>query len=441
MIKKLDKEDFLKCFSKSFYDKILKESLLSFKKNVTKTEAKDRIYKVYLKLINFDYSVGTPTEYIYLLKNEYVARIMPDFQIEDEGIYFFLTKQIESDIAINRIPGTFGGWKLGNSIKKEEDDELQYVFNSYNPWLWTKNWKEYQKYIRTNLEKYNYKYALKLDIANFYDSINIEILEKKLYKSCSKHNFDYVELIIYILKYWNKKFNKYGENLVGIPQNEFGDQSRLLANLYLNKYDEKMYEICHDNNCIYTRYADDQVILFDSEEQINNIMYVANNELRKLGLNINTGKTIKFSKKEIINYYLFSPLEKLEMKKYNDAVYEFFDIVDKSNGIKNVRSDTFFKRCLSIGLSNFNNENRNKILSYIMKKEFIIQLNVDFISKIYKNLYREEQFKFVNDLINYFNTVKFNGYHYTIINFLKKYKLNDKYEYCIEKVEGLNVSI
>ena len=208
MIKKLDKEDFLKCFSKSFYDKILKESLLSFKKNVTKTEAKDRIYKAYLKLINFDYSVGTPTEYIYLLKNEYVARIMPDFQIEDEGIYFFLTKQIESDIAINRIPGTFGGWKLGNSIKKEEDDELQYVFNSYNPWLWTKNWKEYQKYIRTNLEKYNYKYALKLDIANFYDSINIEILEKKLYKSCSKHNFDYVELIIYILKYWNKKFNK-----------------------------------------------------------------------------------------------------------------------------------------------------------------------------------------------------------------------------------------
>ena len=123
MIKKLDKEDFLKCFSKSFYDKILKESLLSFKKNVTKTEAKDRIYKAYLKLINFDYSVGTPTEYIYLLKNEYVARIIPDFQIEDEGIYFFLTKQIESDIAINRIPGTFGGWKLGNSIKKEEDDE------------------------------------------------------------------------------------------------------------------------------------------------------------------------------------------------------------------------------------------------------------------------------------------------------------------------------
>ena len=49
MIKKLDKEDFLKCFSKSFYDKILKESLLSFKKNVTKTEAKDRIYKAYLK--------------------------------------------------------------------------------------------------------------------------------------------------------------------------------------------------------------------------------------------------------------------------------------------------------------------------------------------------------------------------------------------------------
>ena len=227
----LEKEEFLNVFSNSFYEKTLKESLVSFKNRITKSEAKEKIYAAYIKLINFDYSISNPTEYIYLLKNQFVARIMPVFTIEDEAIYFYLCKQIEPDIANNRVVGTFGGWVLGNIIKNQEDDEIQYVFNSYNPWLWSKYWKEYQHYIYSNIEKYNYKYALKLDIANFYDSININILSEQLYKKCSKEKYDYIELIIYILKYWNRKFNNYNENSVGIPQNEFGDQSRLLANL------------------------------------------------------------------------------------------------------------------------------------------------------------------------------------------------------------------
>lgn len=362
---RLEKEEFLKVFSKDFYHKILKESLVSYKHNYKKSEVKEKIYNAYKRLIDYDYSISSPTEYIYMLKNEYVVRIIPVFQPEDEGIYFFLCKCIEKDIAINRVEGTFGGWILGNAIKYKEDDELQYVFNSYNPWLWTRYWKEYQKYIYTNLEKYDYKYALKLDIANFYDSINIEILSKQLYKVCSKEKYDYIELIIYILKYWNRKFYSYTENNVGIPQNEFGDQSRLLANLYLNEYDEKMYEVCQNTDAIYSRYADDQIILFNKEEDINEIMFIANKELRKIGLNINSSKTRKFSKEELIDFYLFKPLEKLEQGKYDDAVTEFFKIVIKSGGIKNVRSDTFFRRCLSLKLNNFSIKNRSKILTYV----------------------------------------------------------------------------
>ena len=287
----LSKEEFLKVFSSSFYNKVLKESLVSFKRKITKSDAKDLMYNAYKKLLNFDYYISNPVEYIFLLKNEFVARIIPVFSIEDEAIYFYLCKRIEEDIANNRVPGTFGGWMLGNSIKAQEDDEIQYVINSYNPWLWTKYWKEFQHYIYSNLDKYSFKYALKLDIANFYDSINIDILSKKLYKICSKDKYDFIELIVYILKYWNRRFSNYSENNVGIPQNEFGDQSRLLANVYLNEYDEIMSDICNKHGAMYSRYADDQIILFDNEEDINNIMLIANEELRKLGLNINAGKT------------------------------------------------------------------------------------------------------------------------------------------------------
>lgn len=438
-MKKLSESEFLNVYSNSFYKKVLKESLISFKYKINKKDAKIRIYNAYEKLMDYDYSISSPTEYIYLLKNEYVARILPVFQVEDEGIYFYLCKQIENDIAINRIPGTFGGWVLGNSIKQQEDDEIQYVFNSYNPWLWTKYWKEYQQYIYTNIDKNNYKYALKLDIANFYDSINVDILAKQLYKICAKDKYDYVNLIVYILKYWNRKFGRYLENTVGIPQNEFGDQSRLLANTYLNEYDEAMYAVCNNNDALYSRYADDQIILFNDDRSINKIMYIANRELRKLGLNINAGKTKKFTKYELIDFYLFIPLEELEKNNYNKAIDLFFEIIKKNGNIASVRSDTFFRRCLSIGLKNFSLENRSKILIYILRKEFIITSNVDFLHKIYINLFSEEKEIYIKQILEYFDVVVLNGFHYNVINFFKKEKLMTEYEYCKKKIEEVLV--
>lgn len=430
----LSKDEFLKIFSIDFYQKVLNESLVSFKRKIRKSEAKELMYCAYKKLINYDYYVSNPVEYIYLLKNSFVARIIPVFSIEDESIYFYLCKRIEEDIANNRVPGTFGGWRLGNAIKTQEDDEIQYVFNSYNPWLWTKYWKEFQHYIYSNVEKNNYKYALKIDIANFYDSINIDILAKKLYKLCSKDKYDYIDLIVYILKYWNRRFSSYSESNVGIPQNEFGDQSRLLANIYLNEYDEIMYDICAKNNAMYTRYADDQIILFDNEIDINKIMYVANEELRKLGLNINAGKTKKFTKNELIDHFVFFPLEYLERKEYDKAVDIFFEIVKRNNDIKNVRSDTFFRRCLSIGLNKFNIKNRESILKYVNNKEFIINSNTDYLYKIYVNLSEKEKEKFISNLKLYFDLVKFNGFHYTVINFFKKADLLDDYKKYCKKV-------
>ena len=440
-MQKLSKEEFLKVFSKNFYQKVLNESLVSFKRKVNKSEAKELMYKAYLKLINLDYYVSNPIEYIFLLKNEFVARIIPVFSIEDEAIYFYLCKRIEGDIANNRVPGTFGGWVLGNSIKKQEDDEIQYVFNSYSPWLWTEYWKKFQHYIYSNIEKYGFKYALKLDIANFYDSINIDILSKKLYKVCKKEKFEFIELIIYILKYWNRRFYHYSENNVGIPQNEFGDQSRLLANVYLNEYDEIMYDVCTKNNAMYTRYADDQIILFDNDADINTIMYVANEELRKLGLNINAGKTKKFTKEELIDHFAFIILEYLEKKEFDKAVDSFFEIVDKYENIKNVRSDTFFRRCLSLKLVNFSKDNRKRILDYILTKDFIINSNVDHLYKIYINLNDIEKQSFISDIKEYFELIKFNGFHYNVINFFKKAKLDADYEKYSEKVDGLNASI
>jgi len=429
--KTIEESDFLKTFSSSFYKKVLNESLVSYKKKISKIEAKKSIIEAYRNLISYNYNVSTPQEYIYLTKNKYVARIIPVFTIQDEAIYFYLCKQIEDDISKNRVDGTFGGWRIGNSIKVLEDEELEYVINSYDPSLWLKNWKDFQKYIYTNLEMYNYKYALKIDIANFYDSIDINLLSRKLYRSCKKEKYEVVELIIYLLKYWNKKYNNYNENNVGIPQNEFGDQSRLLANLYLNDYDISMEKICDDNDCKYSRFADDQIILFNEDEEINNIMLVCNEELRKLGLNLNVGKVIKFTHDEIIDFYLFKQLEKLDLKLYDEAVTEFFSLVDSN---KKVRSDTFLRRCLTIGLDKFSEFNRNRIVSIITKEDFIINCGFQHLSAIYKNLDKEDKIKFLENLFDLYKKIKFNGFRYVVITFAKKNNLKEFFNICINNL-------
>ena len=71
---------------------------------------------------------------------------------------------------------------------------------------------------------------------NFYDNINLSLLEKKLLISVPSEKMEFINMLMYFLRNWNLKNDKYHLKSVGIPQNEFGDQSRLLANFYLHYY-------------------------------------------------------------------------------------------------------------------------------------------------------------------------------------------------------------
>ena len=57
---------------------------------------------------------------------------------------------LEDEIAKNRVEGTYGGWRLGNKIRFMEENDDYYLegyagYNSFNPFLWTKNWQDFQK--------------------------------------------------------------------------------------------------------------------------------------------------------------------------------------------------------------------------------------------------------------------------------------------------------
>jgi hypothetical protein len=176
----IDIKSFKNFFPKSFSKK-LKESIIPHTVPILRNEIAESLYK---EITEFKYHPSTPRDYIIINKANYVARITPTFQPKDYFLYYFCTKILEDEIAVNYVEGTYVGWRLGNQIRlKEEGDELELLdsapSNSYNPFLWTENWSDFQKKAFENNNSDEYNFVVKLDIANFYDNINIDLLGKK----------------------------------------------------------------------------------------------------------------------------------------------------------------------------------------------------------------------------------------------------------------------
>ena len=425
-----------KFFAKSLYDKIVKESTIKINRKVNKKEYKNIILELYNELNNYEYRTDKIDEKLFTYKTNNVARIIPILSIKDELLYYFVCKILEDEIAINRTENTYGGWRIGNKIRIEEDAEIEYVYKSYNPNLWNKNWKEFQNILFNQIQTLNEDdVILKLDIANFYDNINLSLLEKKLLAAVPVEKLEFINLLMYFLKNWNLKNDKYHLKSVGIPQNEFGDQSRLLANFYLQNYDKIVKKICDISNAIYIRYADDQLIILRENEKINNIMYVISRELNNLGLNLNASKVKKYNKETIQILYGIPIFKLLDNQKYDEAVDKFFEFYNRKDVDFNYTSS--LKRFLNIGFEKFSIANRNKLKSIITEYQFVRESNEYYMKKIYNNLFEEEKKDFIDLIYKISEETTYNAFHYNAINFLKKIDITDNIDKIITIIQKI----
>ena len=429
-------QDFSNCFSNRLYEKIVKESTTRLNRKINKQEYKQIIKELYYELSNYEYSVGNIEEKLFVYKSNNVARIIPVLTVKDELLYYFVCKMLEDEIAINRTENTYGGWILGNKIRLEEDSEIDYVYKSYNPLLWNKNWKDFQNILYNSVKDLsNDSIILKLDIANFYDNINLNLLEKKLLASVPTEKLEYINILIYFLRNWNLKTEKYHFKSVGIPQNEFGDQSRLLANFYLQGYDKKIKQICDKSNAQYIRFADDQIIIVKDKSKINDIMYVISKELNTIGLNLNASKVKEYNKDTIQIFYGIPIFQLLDEKKFNEAAKKFFEY--KENEKVDFNYISSLKRFLNLGLDKFNMSNRSKIKAIITEYQFIRESNEYYMKKIYENLDIEEKKELIELIYKISKETTYNSFHYNAINFIKKCKIDTNIDDIISRIEEI----
>lgn len=243
------------------WKKLRDESLVPV---VTKEDYKNRqviLKKLQKDIEKHDYFPKLLHGYLGMCKQLGSTRFVPVMQKEDFAVYYACTSALQEYLLNDDIEGVFGGWRMTSSRKKLQVDKsiaesiADYVVDSsLSIKLWVKNWQSYSDLLLAYCKEHDGDFYIHTtDIANFYDSIDLNKLEQKIKKVAD--NWDgTVDVLIHLLKYWNRILDGYNPSSKGIPQEFVQDASRLLANFYLKGFDIEIKEECAKRDIDLPRY-------------------------------------------------------------------------------------------------------------------------------------------------------------------------------------------
>jgi len=247
------------------------------------------------------------------------------------------------------------------------------------------------------------------------------LLEDKIRLVTNSKDAFVIDLLFHFLRNWNRRFERYSQKSVGIPQDEIGDCSRILANFYLQGYDAFMKSECDKYGACYLRYADDQIIMAQSEEIAYEILFEASKELFKINLNINSSKVKPFfSRNEFHMYWAFEIFELLDdpkdVDKVNQGIELYFEWLD--GGVR-FKHDSALRRIVTVGLSIAKPHLKHKLMSVLYEPKFLITQNYWLLNKVAQHLSDStDLFSILDEQIP---KVRFSSFHYNLLKFYKRY--------------------
>jgi len=445
---------FKKYFNRDFWRAFQNRPSL-FEIPTTKADKDAFIEKLHKRILERKYYPSVPRFYIDIDKGNGVTRIVPVFYLKDYCVYYYCIKKIEDKIAYNRIENTFGGWTLGGLMRKSEDDEMdkrrrnynhredfmaemhgisvsQY---SFNPAAWTRAYGDLNAKLFAAAKGRRYEYVAELDIANYYDSIRLDILEMRIREIVNEEHADIVSLLFHFLNYWNRNTNLYNKQTVGIPQDAMGDCSRILANFYLQPYDKYVYELCKETKCKYLRYADDQFLFAEDEKKLKLLIFKVSKKLNALGLSVNQKKVQVRTTDELINNRVFKIFDILkdnvareDKNKVEKFVDCYFDLLDHS-GLKNIKDNglPLLNRALFCpALRKINPAKKKRLLNCYLKEEYLKKAKAMHLEKIYHLLPTSKRPEFISKLYLLSRKLIHNAFHYELLNFFNNHKIDTR---------------
>jgi hypothetical protein len=235
------------------------------------------------------------------------------------------------------------------------------------------------------------------------------------------------------------KFEGYATKTVGLPQDEIGDCSRILANFYLQAYDTVIHQLCINAGARYLRYADDQLICCNSSEVADRILVEACKELFKINLSVNSGKVERFeSRKAFDEYWAFNLFRLLEEPKdvtlVNDAAAQYLDWKQKG---KKFREASVLKRLLAVDFKLFSPSVRFRLLAEVQAPTFLASADYWYLERIAQNSPNCDELYSMLDKLT--ETVEFNVFHYNLLKFYKKRRPDHSVDGILMRIKDLQI--
>lgn len=273
-------------------------------------------------------------ELFYVPKKSFTLRQALILPFRDRIIYMAIVGVLAESMDNSMIPNIYSA-----RFNKFSQDQL--IINGVEQWKKMQYAIEETATLKNSDETFKYNCIIEIDLLNFYDNINKELLIKKIQRVCKNDN---EKKACEFLHSFLKNISK---NNSGLPQNS--DASSLLASFYLNQVDN----FIQNKSLSYFRFMDDIRIFCNNKYEARKILQSLEYELKRCNLSVNSQKTQilsiidddkqKISSNEIYRNKPVINKEDIDTKKLN--IHFDFDInkivsLRKSDNYEN-RNDAF----------------------------------------------------------------------------------------------------
>ncbi len=219
--------------------------------------------------------------------------------IEDKIVLFAIIWHI-APILDRKLPDTIYSWRVKKGKSKrelfEKNDILKLPFlkrttiqrrvDFIEPWYGV--WPNFIKELKIAYEQDGYRYMVVSDIAAYFENIDLGLLRDLLLHYLTKQP-RIINFLIKLLEFWSWPAVHGGRSTRGIPQGN--GVSSFLGNIYLLPLDLAFKKFCRSRDLKYFRYMDDVKVMTKDINVARDALFLMNEKLRELMLNIQGAKT------------------------------------------------------------------------------------------------------------------------------------------------------
>lgn len=366
---------------------------------------------IYQKVNSGYYHPMRPLGVYSIPKHNLVPRFIPVLTATDNLLYHYLVKEIEDSLLASKPKSvkTFGVYRVLTTAKKKDDDRRKYDFIDIDDisigkytvsYSWYPSWGEFNETVKNYFDRNKKKTVfVKTDIANFYDNIDLRLLENKVRSCLDDSKLSVVNVLFKLLQGVNSYSYKYNYQGKGLPQDETSDCSRLLANYFLYDFDCEFDAVCKTLGCTFIRYCDDMIIMCNDRQSAEKVVHACADILNKSGLSLNSSKTKIFNtRSKFEKFWMFEEHKKLSDSLKNIGKQTTYDEMQKLvlNASKKERGFSVLKRWARL----YNSKMKNKRQVKAKTDKVLPYLSADVARKYIKAQSEADRKRLLNSLYN-----------------------------------------